>query len=411
MAKIEQLFKIMCEQKASDLHVSPGVSPYIRTNGDMASLSMRPLTNEEVQALVFEILSEKQKRQFIEAWELDFSHTVPGLGRFRCNVFMERRGLGLVARLIPEKIRTLEELGLPREIAELTRANKGLICVTGPTGSGKSTTLAAIINQFNVSSASHIITIEDPIEFVHENQRSLVNQREVSSHTKSFANALRAALREDPDIILVGELRDLETIQLAITAAETGHLVFATLHTSSAHKTIDRIIDVFPNSQQDQIRVMLSESLRGVVAQNLVPRADGTGRIAAFEVLVNTKAIANLIRDGKTFQIPSTMQMNRNAGCLTLSQSVESLVQRNLIKRETANELLGVNSGSAAGGQSEDIRTETVSNFNADAPKGRPSPATTPQPPQHQPPKPEAKQGIPVPSAFANMANKFKKSS
>jgi twitching motility protein PilT len=345
MAQIDQLFRIMIDKGASDLHLAAGAPPYLRTHGDMAKLEFKSLSNEEIQALIFEILNEKQKRSFVEHWELDCSYTVPGLGRFRCNVFMQRKGMGAVFRVIPEKIKSTEELGLPKEILDLIAVPKGLICVVGATGSGKSTTLAALIQHINQNDNAHILTIEDPIEFVHPNLKSLVNQREVSSHTKSFANALKASLREDPDVILVGEMRDLETIQLALTAAETGHLVFGTLHTNSAHKTIDRIIDVFPEGKQAQIRVMLSESLRGVIAQALLPRADGTGRVAALEVLSNTKAIGNLIREGKTFQIPSAMQTGKREGMFTFEAYVENLVSRGIVNREAAAHYLGKSDG------------------------------------------------------------------
>ncbi len=341
MAKLDELFKIMVSKGASDLHLSAEAPPYLRLHGEMVKLEHRALSNEECQVLVFEILNEKQKKNFIAEWELDCSYTVEGLGRFRCNVFMQRKGMGAVFRVIPEKIKTMEELNLPPQLLDLVSVPKGLVCVTGPTGSGKSTTLAAIIDHINKNESAHIITIEDPIEFVHPNQKSLVNQREVSSHTKSFANALKASLREDPDIILVGEMRDLETIQLALTAAETGHLVFGTLHTNNAHKTVDRIIDVFPDGKQAQIRVMLSESLRGVIAQSLLPRADTPGRVAAIEVLVNNKATANLIREGKTFQIPSAMQTGRAAGMITYESAIEDLIKRGVLDKKIGMDFLG----------------------------------------------------------------------
>jgi twitching motility protein PilT len=341
MAQIDELFKIMVTQGASDLHLAAGSPPCLRLHGEMAKLEYQALNSEEVQGLIFEILNEKQKRSFIEAWELDCAYTLEGIGRFRCNIFMQRKGMGAVFRVIPERIKTVEELGLPPEVLDLIKVHKGLICVTGPTGSGKSTTLAALINHINQHENAHILTIEDPIEFVHPNIKSLVNQREVGGHTKSFANALKAALREDPDIILVGEMRDLETISLALTAAETGHLVFGTLHTNNAHKTIDRIIDVFPDTKQAQIRVMLSESLRGVVAQALLPKADGRGRVAAIELMVNTKAIANLIREGKTFQIPSAMQTGKREGMITYEAAIENLVKRGILDKKVAAEFLG----------------------------------------------------------------------
>jgi len=341
MAQLDQLFKIMVAQGASDLHLSSGSPPFLRLHGEMVKLEHPELNNEAVQALVFEILSEKQRRLFVENWELDCSYAVNGLGRFRCNVFMQRRGLGAVFRVIPEKIKTVQELGLPEMVSKLMETPRGLILVTGPTGSGKSTTLAAMLHTLNMTERQHILTVEDPIEFVHENQMSLFNQREVSSHTKSFANALKAALREDPDTMLVGEMRDLETISLAITAAETGHLVFGTLHTNSAAKTVDRIIDAFPDTQQAQIRVMLSESLRGVVAQTLFPRHDKPGRVAAIEILLNTFAVSNLIREGKTFQIPSVMQTSAGDGMMTFESHLKVLVGEGKVSRENAENFLG----------------------------------------------------------------------
>ncbi len=340
MAKIDDLFKIMVQKGASDLHLAAGAGPLLRLDGEMFDLKLPELSNEDVQALIFEILNEKQKRLFIENWELDCSYTLEGVGRFRVNVFMQRKGMGAVMRVIPVNIKTAEQLGLPPEVLQVINCHKGLICVTGPTGSGKSTTLAALIDHINRNEQCHILTIEDPIEFVHPNIKSLVNQREVGGHTKSFANALKAALREDPDIILVGEMRDLETIQLAMTAAETGHLVFGTLHTNNAHKTIDRIIDVFPQEQQDQVRVMLSESLRGVIAQALLPKAGG-GRIAAIEILVATKAVANLIREGKTFQIPSAMQTGKREGMITYENAIEKLIASGKIEAKVGMEFLG----------------------------------------------------------------------
>ncbi len=341
MAQIDQLFKVMIAQNASDLHLSAGSPPYLRIHGEMTKLDHPALTNEAVQTLVFEILSDKQKRNFVESWELDCSYAVKELGRFRCNIFMQRRGMGAVFRTIPEKIKTVQELGLPETLLKLMDVPRGLILVTGPTGSGKSTTLAAMLHTINMTRREHIITIEDPIEFVHENKMCLINQREVHGHTKSFANALKAALREDPDIMLVGEMRDIETISLAITAAETGHLVFGTLHTNSAAKTVDRIIDAFPEAQQAQIRVMLAESLRGVVAQTLFPRADQPGRVAAIEVLINTFAVANLIREGKTYQIPSVMQTSSGDGMITFETYLRKLVQEGKIEPIAMNEFLG----------------------------------------------------------------------
>lgn len=341
MAAIDDLFKIMVEQNASDLHLTSGAPPYLRLHGKMVPLNYKELTNQEVQGLLFEILSEKQKKSFVEKWELDCAYTVPGVARFRCNIFMQRKGLAGVFRIIPEKIKSAQELNVPQGVLELLDCDRGLILVTGPTGSGKSTTLASMIHEINMKSESHIITIEDPIEFVHQNIKSVVNQREVGSHTKSFTNALKAALREDPDIMLVGELRDLETISLALTAAETGHIVFGTLHTNNAAKTIDRIIDVFPSAQQAQIRTMLSESLRGVVAQTLFPRADGQGRVAAFEILKNTKAVANLIREGKIHQIPSAIQTGLSQGMISFEKYIEDLVKKGKVSQIDAKTFLG----------------------------------------------------------------------
>jgi twitching motility protein PilT len=324
----------MKQHGASDLHVTSGSAPYMRIHGDMVKLNYRNVSSETCQSLIFEILTDKQKELFTENWDLDLSYPLAGVGRFRVNVFMQRNGISSVFRLIPENIKTIEELDLPEQLAGLIDASEGLVLVTGPTGSGKSTTLASLIHTINLKQQAHIITIEDPIEFVHENRRCLISQRELASHTKSFGAALRAALREDPDIILVGEMRDLETISLAITAAETGHLVFATLHTNSAIKTIDRVIDVFPEGQQAQIRVMLSESLRGVVAQALLPRPDHQGRVPVVEILVNVPAVANLIREGKTHQISSVMQTGRAHGMVTFEGAIHDLIQKNLISKE-----------------------------------------------------------------------------
>lgn len=342
MASIDGLLKEMVEQGASDLHVTSGAAPYIRIHGGMVALPQyREFSNQEVQGLIFEILTEKQKKSFIERWELDFAYYIPEVGRFRTNVFMQRKGLGAVFRQIPEQIKTVEELQLPKSMLNLIDCDKGLVLVTGPTGSGKSTTLAALIHHINQTRDAHIITVEDPIEFVHRNVKSLVNQREVGTHTKSFANALKSALREDPDIMLVGELRDLETISLALTAAETGHLVFATLHTNSAAKTIDRIIDVFPEGQQQQIRTMLAESLRGVIAQTLFRRADGQGRVAAFEIMRSTRAIANLVREGKVHQLPSAIQTGSKFGMQLFEKHIEELLRKGKITREDAESFLG----------------------------------------------------------------------
>ena len=327
------------------MHLTSGSAPYMRIHGDMMKLNYREVTPETAEGLIFEILTEKQRDRFKENWDLDLSYPLQGVGRFRVNVFMQRHGMSAVFRLIPEEIKTIDELGLPKQLSSLIDVSEGLILVTGPTGSGKSTSLAAMIHTINTNEKAHIITIEDPIEFVHNNQSSLVSQREVDSHTKSFGNALRAALREDPDIILLGEMRDLETVSMAITAAETGHLVFGTLHTNSAIKTIDRVIDVFPEAQQTQIRVMLSESLRGVVAQALLPRPDHQGRVAVAEILVNVPAVANLIREGKTHQIANVMQTGRAHGMVTLDGAVQDLMQRGVVSKEDGMSFLRRRSG------------------------------------------------------------------
>jgi twitching motility protein PilT len=334
MARLDDLLRQMKQQGASDLHLTSGSAPYMRIHGDMVKLNYKSVSPETCQGLIFEILTDKQKELFSEDWDLDLSYPLAGVGRFRVNVFMQRHGVSGVFRLIPEEIKTIKELELPEQLATLIDVSEGLVLVTGPTGSGKSTTLASLIHTINKENQAHIITVEDPIEFVHENQRCLISQREIASHTKSFNAALRAALREDPDIILVGEMRDLETISLAITAAETGHLVFGTLHTNSAIKTIDRVIDVFPEGQQTQIRVMLSESLRGVVAQALLPRPDHNGRVPVVEILVNVPAVANLIREGKTHQIANVMQTGRAHGMLTFESAIHELIQKGLISKE-----------------------------------------------------------------------------
>lgn len=336
MAKIDAFFKYMIEQGASDLHLAAGAKAKIRKHGELEELNYPELTNEALQSLLFEITTEDQKKSFLSKRDLDFAYEIPGLARFRANYFEQKRGSGAVFRVIPTKILTVEELNLPPQILSLTQLSRGLVLVTGPTGSGKSTTLAAIIDYINTNRKEHILTIEDPVEFVHQNKGCLVNHREVGNHTESFAAALRAALREDPDVILVGEMRDLETIELAITAAETGHLVFGTLHTNSAAKTIDRIIDAFPMGQQAQIRTMLSESLKGVICQQLLKRIDKPGRLAALEILFCKTAIANIIREGKTFQIPSIMQTQKGAGMQLLDQAIMDFLMKKQISPEEA---------------------------------------------------------------------------
>ncbi len=324
------------EAGASDLHISSGMPPIIRQRGEIVRANLPPFTSEEARTLLYEIMTPEQRSTFEREHEIDFGFEIPDVARFRANVFMQRRGPGAVFRVIPTKIRTLEDLGTPPVLREMATKEHGLVLVTGPTGSGKSTTLAAMIDYVNTNKQGHIITIEDPIEFVHESKKCLINQREVGSHTKDFATALRSALREDPDCLLVGELRDLETTSLAITAAETGHLVFGTLHTNSAAKTIDRLIDVFPGDRQAQIRTMLSESLEGVIAQTLIPTADGKSRVAVLEILTAIPALRNLIREDKTAQILSIMQVGTQHGMQTLDQALKDLVTSGRITREEA---------------------------------------------------------------------------
>jgi len=334
MARIDGLFKMMKEQGASDLHLSSGSQPIFRLQGEMVRLNFKILTHEEIQALLYEILSEKQKSEFEARKDLDFAYSIPDLARFRSNIMMQHKGIAAVFRMIPNKILSADELALPEGVRKMTTLKKGLVLVTGPTGSGKSTTLAAMIDLINSTRNDHILTLEDPLEFIHESKLSLLNQRQIGMHSESFTSALRAALREDPDVILVGEMRDLETISLAMTAAETGHLVFGTLHTSSAAKTIDRIVDVFPKDSQEQARSMLSESLKGVVCQQLLKTAEGKGRVAAFEIMVGTPAIANLIREGKTFQIPSIIQTARKDGMQLMDQHLLDLLKTKTILPE-----------------------------------------------------------------------------
>ena len=335
--QIDSLFMAMCTANASDLHLSCGMPPLVRKDGSMTPLDPNapPLTPEAMVALLDPIMPEKNKNEFAETHDTDFAYEIRGLARFRANIFMDRKGRGAVFRVIPSEILTAEKLGLSQAILGLCRLHKGLVLVTGPTGSGKSTTLCAMIDYINRERRDHIITIEDPVEFVHENKGCLINQREVHTHTKGFKNALRAALREDPDIVLVGAMRDLETVAIAIETAETGHLVFGTLHTTTAASTVDRIIDQFPTDRQSQIRVMLSESLKGVIAQNLCKKIGG-GRAAALEVLIVTPAVSNLIREGKTFQIPSMMQVGKAVGMVSLNDALFEYVQKKVVSPEEA---------------------------------------------------------------------------
>jgi len=333
---IAQLLKYTKEQGASDLHLSAGLPPKIRLHGSLRSLKMDPLSREELRKMLFDILSEEQKKRYESDLEIDLSYSVKEVARFRVNVYRQERGDSAAFRIIPSDCPTLAQLNMPPILGEMALKEKGLILVTGPTGSGKSTTLAAMVNHINENKTSHVITIEDPIEFVHASKNCLVHQRELGEHTHSFSAALRSALREDPDVILVGEMRDLETTSLAITAAETGHLVLATLHTNSAAKTIDRAIDIFPADSRDQVRTMLSESILAIVAQALIPRRDGQGRVAALEILVATVAIRNLIREGKTFQIPSLLQTGQQFGMQCLDIHLKDLVAKGLISKEEA---------------------------------------------------------------------------
>ncbi len=326
MAKIDQFLKLLADNGGSDLHLTAGAQPIMRLHGSMTPYNFRELTGREVQGLVHEIMSESQRAEFEASMDIDFAYEIPDVARFRVNAFMQRKGMGAVFRTIPTEVLTADQLKLPEVVRKFGMLSKDLVLVTGPTGSGKSTTLAAIIDLINEKRRDHILTIEDPIEFTHHNKKCLVNQREIGRNTESFARALRAALREDPDVILIGEMRDLETIELAITAAETGHLVFGTLHTTSAPKTIDRIIDVFPTAQQPQIRSMLAESLRGVVSQVLLKKKGGKGRVAALEIMVSTSALANLIRENKIYQIASVMQTGKKLGMQMLDQHILELL-------------------------------------------------------------------------------------
>jgi len=336
MAEIDAFFNFMVEQGASDLHLASGSQPIVRIRGEMERLSQPALDSDRLKKMLYEIAPEYKVKVFEETGDVDFGYEIPGVARFRANFFNQKYGVSAVFRQIPSTVLTSEQLGLPPIMKKFAELHKGLVLVTGPTGSGKSTTLAAIVDYANKTRKDHIITVEDPIEFVHKSQGCLVQHREVGLHTKTFSAALKGALREDPDIILVGEMRDLETIELALTAAATGHLVFGTLHTPSAAKTIDRVIDVFPAGQQNQIRNTLSEGLKGVVAQNLFKRIDVKGRVAALEILVVTPAIANLIREAKTFQIPGMLQVGKKYGMQTLDDAIMDLLNKKMISPEDA---------------------------------------------------------------------------
>jgi len=334
MAKIDAFFKLMNDQGASDLHLVAGQQPALRIRGEIERIKYKPLDNDELRSMVYEIAPEEKIKLFEETGDVDFGYEIPGLARYRSNFFMQRNGVGAVFRQIPNNIMGCEQLGLPPVISKLASLPRGLVIITGPTGSGKSTTLAAIIDEANRTRKDHIITVEDPIEFVHESQGCIVNQREIGVHTKSFTSALRGALREDPDVILVGEMRDLETMSLAIEAASTGHLVFATLHTSSAMKTVDRMVEVFPAEQQAQVRSGLADSIRAVVAQVLFKRIDRKGRCPALEILIATPAVRNLVREGKTHQLPSSMQTGKKYGMILLDDAIMDLYNKGWVSAE-----------------------------------------------------------------------------
>ncbi len=336
MAQIDAFFKLMNDEGASDLHMVAEQQPVLRIRGDMERVKFKRLGNEELRAMLYEICPEEKIKHFEETGDIDFGYEIPGLARYRCNFFRQKYGVGAVFREIPSEIMTCEQLGLPKVIPRLAHLPKGLVLVTGPTGSGKSTTLAAVVDEANKNRKDHILTVEDPIEFVHTSQKCLINHREVGAHTKSFAAALRGALREDPDIIMVGEMRDLETISLAMEAAMTGHLVFGTLHTINAMKTVDRIIEIFPANQQGQVRSTLADALKAVVSQTLFKRVDIKGRCAALEILIATPAVRNLIREGKTFQILSTMQTGKKYGMQTLDDAILEFLDKKMIAPDEA---------------------------------------------------------------------------
>src|SRR5256714_4451907 len=382
---IDDLLEQMVARNASDLHVTTETPPVIRVRGSIERLDgYEPLTSEDTQQLLYRILSSERQKHLEIKRQLDFSHSIPGLARFRVNVYFQKESLAAAFRLIPQELKTLEELGIPASLHQLAEKPRGIVLVTGPTGSGKSTTLAALIDEINRNRSEHILTVEDPIEFLHRHKRCIVNQREIGPDATSFADALKAALREDPDVILVGEMRDLETISTALTAAETGHLVFATLHTQSAPSTIDRIIDVFPAEQQEQVRIMIANSLQGVVTQTLLPTADGQGRVAALEILFPDDAVRNLIRQAKIEQVYSVMQTNTARGMQTMEQALADLTLRRVVNLDDAltrssrpEQLLGI---LERAGYDVAAAMAVIAAQQAAAPQPQPQPAVQPQP-------------------------------
>jgi len=340
MLSLEKILNLAGSKKASDIHLTVESPPVLRIDGSMLKLETEKLSQTDLEVFAHSLMNEQQVKRFTEYGELDLSYSLPGVGRYRVNLFRQRGSIGVVIRLIPFVISSPESLGLPPVSIELAKLHKGLVLVTGPTGSGKSTTLASLVDYINRTRACHIVTIEDPIEYLHRHKLSLVNQREVGNDTQSFSNALRAVLRQDPDVILVGEMRDMETIATAVTAAETGHLVFSTLHTNDATQSVDRMIDVFPSHQQQQIRVQLAAVLQGILSQQLFPRADHLGRVAAIEVMLATPAVRSLIREGKTHQLPTVIQTNAKLGMQTMDRSIMDLVQKGLVSYEVAQEKL-----------------------------------------------------------------------
>jgi twitching motility protein PilT len=369
---ITQLLAFTMQNGASDLHLSPNNAPIIRVHGEMRRVKSEPLKNEDIRTMIYSVMTEDQRSEFEREMELDMAIAFGEKARFRVNAFQTRTGTAAVFRTIPSLIPTMEELELPAIMKRFSELEKGIVLVTGATGSGKSTTLASIINHINENDSSHIITIEDPVEFFHTSKKSLVNHREIGRDTKSFSRALKSALREDPDVILVGEMRDYETISLALTAAETGHLVFATLHSSSAAKTIDRIIDVFPTGDKEMVRAMLASSLQGIISQNLLKRADGSGRVGAFEILVGTNAVRNLIRENQIAQIYSMIQTGSRYGMITMEDSIQGLLDQGIIDRDEARRILLKTSDEAGGDDDSDNTSSQPAALRKMAPSSAP---------------------------------------